>query len=92
MSDICLAIYKYQSEQLVYSSDVMRTGIKHLGWDAKMKDHGSEQIAEFDPDVESWMRVHTIGDLRNLAASMESKGVDASEVNEFINELCSVST
>ncbi len=57
-----------------------------------MKDHGSEQIAEFDPDVESWMKLHTIGDLRNLAMSMRSKGVDVTDVNEFIDELCSVST
>ena len=57
-----------------------------------MKDHGSEQIAEFDPTVESWMKLHTIGDLRSLAMRMESKGIDATDVNEFIEELCSVST
>ncbi len=57
-----------------------------------MKDRGSEQIAEFDPAVESWMKVHTIGDLRNLAASMERKGVDITDVNEFIDELCAAST
>ena len=70
----------------------MRTGIKRLGWDEKMKDHGSEQIVEFDPTVESWMKCHTIGDLRSLATRLESKGVDTTKVNEFINELCSVST
>ena len=59
----------------------------NFGWDAKMEDQGSATIAEFDPSVESWMKIHTIGDLRNLASKLERKGVDTSEIQEFISEL-----
>mgnify|MGYP001168580348 CR=1 FL=1 len=53
-----------------------------------MEELGLEHSYDFDPSVEEWMKDHTIGDLRNLASSLESKGDDATEVREFISELC----
>ncbi len=59
-------------------------------WDANMKKLGSKCGTEFEPRVEEWMKDHTIGDLRNLALSIENKGEDATEVLNFISDLCAL--
>lgn len=42
---------------------------------------------DFGPEAVAWMKAHTLGDLKSLAASMESKGEDASMVWDFANAL-----
>ena len=49
--------------------------------------HGSLRSNDFDPEVKAWMMAHTVGDLKNLARDMESKGQSATAVVETIQAL-----
>ncbi len=49
--------------------------------------HGSHQERDFDPRTKAWMKTHTVGDLKNLAREMESKGENASELLDIIQTL-----
>jgi len=42
---------------------------------------------DFGPEAVAWMKAHTLGDLKSLAANMESKGEDASKLWEFAHTL-----
>lgn len=57
---------------------------------AMNKRHGSLYIDDFDPQVIAWMKSHTIGDLKNLAIEMESKGENANEVLDTIQALVEI--
>lgn len=50
-------------------------------------DKGSKRTKDFDPEVRSWMKSHTVGDLENLAQELESKGKNADEVKAVV-EAC----
>ena len=49
--------------------------------------HGSQRKSDFDPDVQAWMKTNTVGDLKNLAREMESKGENANAIVETIQVL-----
>ncbi|MDW5563026.1 MAG: hypothetical protein SA339_07355 [Methanomassiliicoccus sp.] len=42
------------------------------------KRHASVRDDDFDPEVEAWMRSHTVGDLKALAENKRSKGENVS--------------
>lgn len=44
------------------------------------KRHGSIRGGDFDPDIEAWMKSHTVGDLKALAMSKKSKGENVSGI------------
>lgn len=46
--------------------------------------HGSLFESNIDPQVVAWMKSHTVGDLRNLAVEMESKGENAAGLRDAI--------
>lgn len=49
--------------------------------------HGSLRENDFDPEVIAWMRAHTVGDLKNLAREIESKGMIVNEIMETVQAL-----
>ena len=55
-----------------------------------MTGHISKHGMDFGPDVKAWMKSHTLGDVKSLAARIERKGDDASEIWEFANALSEI--
>ena len=51
------------------------------------QDKGSKRTTDFEPEVESWMKTHSVGDLNDLASELENKGVDVADMKEAI-EAC----
>jgi hypothetical protein len=49
--------------------------------------HGSLRENDFDPEVIAWMKTHTVGDLKNLAREIESKGEIANGIMETVQVL-----
>jgi hypothetical protein len=49
--------------------------------------HGSLCDNDFDPQVRAWMETHTVGDLKNLAREMESKGENIIGIMETVQAL-----
>ena len=49
--------------------------------------HGSRNSKDFDPEIKAWMMTHTVGDLKNLAMDIESKGENANDIVETIQAL-----
>ena len=45
---------------------------------------------EFEPDVEAWMKTHTVGEVKALAHEVEEHGADAEDLEEFYRELRSI--
>lgn len=45
---------------------------------------------EFEPEVEAWMKAHTVREIKALAMEIEGLGEDASELKEFYVELRSI--
>jgi len=53
--------------------------------------HGSLCDNDFDPETIAWMKTHTVGDLKNLAREMESKGQNANGLLETVQVLEGIS-
>jgi hypothetical protein len=49
--------------------------------------HGSLRENDFDPEVIAWMKTHTVGDLKNLAREIESKGQIVNGLMETVQVL-----
>ncbi len=49
--------------------------------------HGSLRENDFDPEVIAWMKTHTVGDLKNLAREIESKGMIVNGIMETVQAL-----
>jgi hypothetical protein len=55
----------------------------------KLQDVYVEGI-EFEPEVEAWMKAHTVREIKALAMEIEGLGEDANELKEFYAELRSI--
>jgi len=61
------------------------------GWDAQMKlEDVYVEGLEFEPDVEAWMKKHTVGEVKALAHEVEAHGEPADDLEEFYTELRSI--
>jgi hypothetical protein len=49
--------------------------------------HGSIRGDDFDPEIKTWLKTHTVGDLKILAMEMENKGEDIRGIMETIQTL-----
>ncbi len=45
---------------------------------------------EFEPDVEAWMKKHTVAEVKALAHEVEAHGEGADDLEEFYVELKSI--
>jgi hypothetical protein len=49
--------------------------------------HGSIRGDDFDPEIKTWLKTHTVGDLKALAIEMENQGEDIRGIMETIQTL-----
>jgi len=42
---------------------------------------------EFEPEIEAWMKTHTVGEIKALAHEVEEHGEGANEIEEFYLDL-----
>ena len=55
----------------------------------KLEDINVEGM-EFEPEIETWMKVHTVGEIKALAHEIEEHGEGADEIEEFYTDLRSI--
>ncbi len=44
----------------------------------------------FEPEIETWMKEHTVGEIKALALEIEEHGEGAEEIEEFYADLRSI--
>jgi len=49
------------------------------------KGKSEKNLRHLDGGTKSWMKGHTVRDMKKLAEDMESKGEDASDIEEVVN-------